>query len=87
MAPRHLPKKLLCVALVGSSILAVIYYTNGISNSPFKLKPKPDKGNSLEIGIGGKQQNRPSFFKDKGLFCRNDSTKVHLIIECRFIVA
>ena len=32
MIPRHLPKKLLCVALIGTSILAVIYYTNGISN-------------------------------------------------------
>ena len=71
MAPRHLPKKLLCVALVGSSILAVIYYTNGISHSPSKLKPKSDKENSLEIGIGG-QQNKQSSFKDKGLFRRND---------------
>ena len=32
MIPRHLPKKLLCVLLIGTSILAVIYYTNGISN-------------------------------------------------------
>ena len=34
MVPRHLPKKLLCVALIGTSILAVIYYTNGISKPP-----------------------------------------------------
>ena len=33
MVPRHLPKKLLCVALIGTSMLAVIYYFNGISNS------------------------------------------------------
>ena len=33
MVPRHLPKKLLCVALVGTSILAILYYTAGLSNS------------------------------------------------------
>ena len=44
--PRHLPKKLLCVALIGTSILAILYYTNGISNSS-DHKIKPENENSF----------------------------------------
>ena len=47
MVPRHLPKKLLCVALIGTSILAVLYYTNGISNSS-EHKYKPENENASE---------------------------------------
>ena len=47
MVPRHLPKKLLCLVLVGTSILAVLYYTNGISNSS-EHKFKPENENTLE---------------------------------------
>ena len=49
MIPRHLPKKLLCVALIGTSILAVIYYTNGISNlSVTKISKSTQENQILE---------------------------------------
>ena len=47
MIPRHLPKKLLCVALIGSSILAVIYYTNGISNLSVTKLTKSTQENQI----------------------------------------
>ena len=63
MVPRHLPKKLLCVALIGTSILAVIYYTNGISKSyDNKLKSNAEKQNVLET----KNHNIEYSAKNKG---------------------
>ena len=47
MVPRHLPKKLLCVALIGTSILAILYYTAGLSNSS-EHKFSHGNENSLE---------------------------------------
>ena len=47
MIPRHLPKKLLCVALIGTSILAVIYYTNGISNLSVTKLTKSTQENQI----------------------------------------
>ena len=47
MIPRHLPKKLLCVALIGTSILAVIYYTNGISNLSVTKLTKSTQDNQM----------------------------------------
>ena len=47
MVPRHLPKKLLCVALIGTSILAILYYTAGLSNSS-EHKFSHGNDNSLE---------------------------------------
>ena len=61
MVPRHLPKKLLCVALIGTSILAVLYYTNGISNSS-EHKYKPENENDLEK----KSQNNYEIQGNKG---------------------
>ena len=62
MVPRHLPKKLLCVALIGTSILAVLYYTNGISNSS-EHKYKPENENDLEK----KSQNNHQSQESKGI--------------------
>ena len=69
MVPRHLPKKLLCVALIGTSILAVIYYTNGISNlSAKKPKQRPDKEDEFSV----KHHNKETNVHIKGLVNRND---------------
>ena len=69
MVPRHLPKKLLCVALIGTSILAVIYYTNGISNSSAnKLNQQPNKDDYLSA----KQHNKQTNVQNQGLKGRND---------------
>ena len=59
MVPRHLPKKLLCVALIGTSILAVLYYTNGISNSS-EHKYKPENENDLEKKSQDNYENQRS---------------------------
>ena len=69
MVARHLPKKLLCVALIGTSILAVIYYTNGISNlSANKLKQQSNKEDYPSVNQHNKQTN----VQNKGLKRRND---------------
>ena len=61
MVPRHLPKKLLCLVLIGTSILAVLYYTNGISNS-YGHKFNPETDNTLEK----KSQNNYNSDGNKG---------------------
>ena len=61
MVPRHLPKKLLCVALIGTSILAVIYYTNGISSDSKFKHSNQGKENKLE-----KKENDIDILQNKG---------------------
>ena len=79
MVPRHLPKKLLCVALIGTSILAVLYYTNGISNSS-EHKYKPENENALEK----KSQNDYESQKGKGIV--NKSVDIYLRSRKRYLV-